>query len=188
MASRSGTGGGAGPGEVAPKKVKTQKGKPVRTRARGAAPAGRTEVWQARIGHDLARDLLEDAALLGLEGRTELVREGLLLLHRRAAEERMARSVEWASSICNEANDAYSGTSTPRGDGGAARTSNSGSPPVARSEPALKTDGGVDEETGDSWARAVAATSAKPRQNRHTRPPFRTRNDMINLSGPPCGP
>lgn len=55
---------------------------------------GPTEVWQARITHDLAAQLREDAGVLGLEGRTEIVRAALELLHRRAAEERMAQSVE----------------------------------------------------------------------------------------------
>ncbi|MDL5156691.1 hypothetical protein [Actinomycetospora termitidis] len=56
--------------------------------------SGPTEVWQARIGHELAAQLREDAGVLGLEGRTEIVRAALELLHRRAAEERMAQSVE----------------------------------------------------------------------------------------------
>ena len=55
---------------------------------------GASETWQARIGHDLAAQLRRDAELLGLEGRTEIVKAALDLLHRRAAEERMARSVE----------------------------------------------------------------------------------------------
>jgi hypothetical protein len=54
---------------------------------------GATEVWQARIGHDLAAQLRDDAEVLGLSGRTEIVRAALELIHRRAAEERMARSV-----------------------------------------------------------------------------------------------
>ena len=54
----------------------------------------KTEVWQARIGHELAAKLREDAKLLGLEGRTDIVREALMLLHRQAAQERMARSVD----------------------------------------------------------------------------------------------
>ena len=52
-----------------------------------------TEVWQARIGRDFAEQLQEDAETLGLDGRTDIVKAGLQLLHRRAAEERMARSV-----------------------------------------------------------------------------------------------
>ncbi len=54
---------------------------------------GVSETWQARIGHDLAAQLRRDAELLGLDGRTEIVKAALDLLHRRAAEERMARSV-----------------------------------------------------------------------------------------------
>ncbi len=53
-----------------------------------------TEVWQARIGHELAAHLREDAEVLGLAGRTDIVKAALQLLHRRAAEERMARSVD----------------------------------------------------------------------------------------------
>lgn len=55
---------------------------------------GVSETWQARIGHDLAGQLRRDAEVLGLDGRTEIVKAGLELLHRRAAEERMARSVD----------------------------------------------------------------------------------------------
>lgn len=55
---------------------------------------GASETWQARISHDLAAQLRSDAELLGLDGRTEIVRAALDLLHRRAAEERMARSVD----------------------------------------------------------------------------------------------
>lgn len=54
---------------------------------------GTSETWQARISHDLAAQLRDDAELLGLAGRTEIVKAALELLHRRAAEERMARSV-----------------------------------------------------------------------------------------------
>jgi hypothetical protein len=64
---------------------------------------GTTEIWQARIERDFAQQLQQDAATLGLEGRTDIVRAGLQLLHRRAAEESMARSVD----------DFYSGA-TPR--------------------------------------------------------------------------
>ncbi len=54
---------------------------------------GGTEVWQARISRDLADQLQADAEVLGLSGRTEIVKAALQLLHQRAAEERMARSV-----------------------------------------------------------------------------------------------
>lgn len=56
---------------------------------------GASETWQARITHDVAAQLRSDAELLGLDGRTEIVRAALELLHRRAAEERMARSVDF---------------------------------------------------------------------------------------------
>lgn len=59
-----------------------------------AVTTGATEVWQARIGHDLAAQLRADADILGLSGRTDIVKAALHLLHRRAAEERMARSVD----------------------------------------------------------------------------------------------
>ena len=55
---------------------------------------GASETWQARITHELAAQLRDDAELLGLDGRTEIVKAALELLHRRAAEERMARSVD----------------------------------------------------------------------------------------------
>lgn len=55
---------------------------------------GATEVWQARIGHQLAAQLREDAEVLGLDGRSDIVKAALQLIHQRAAEERMARSVD----------------------------------------------------------------------------------------------
>jgi hypothetical protein len=57
------------------------------------ATAG-TEVWQARIGRDLAAQLQADSEVLGLSGRTEIMKAALQLLHQRAAEERMARGVD----------------------------------------------------------------------------------------------
>jgi len=62
-------------------------------RPRKTVPAGASEVWQARIGRDLAEQLRADAEVLGLDGRTDIVKAALALLHRQAAEERMARSV-----------------------------------------------------------------------------------------------
>lgn len=53
----------------------------------------KSEIWQARIPRVLARELEEDAAVLGLEGRSEIVRAALALLHRQAAEQRMAQSI-----------------------------------------------------------------------------------------------
>lgn len=59
-----------------------------------ATSAPPSEVWQARIPRELAEQLRADADVLGLVARTELVKAGLELLHRQAAEERMARGVE----------------------------------------------------------------------------------------------
>jgi hypothetical protein len=53
-----------------------------------------TEIWQARIGREFAAQLEADSAVLGLSGRTEIMKAALQLLHQRAAEERMARSVD----------------------------------------------------------------------------------------------
>lgn len=53
-----------------------------------------SEVWQARIGAELATQLRADAEILGLTGRTEIVKAALELLHRQAAEQRMAKSLD----------------------------------------------------------------------------------------------
>ena len=53
-----------------------------------------SEVWQARISTEQAERLRKDAVVLGLDSRTDIVKEGLRLLHQHAAEERMARSVD----------------------------------------------------------------------------------------------
>lgn len=53
-----------------------------------------SEVWQARIPQDFAAQLHDDAQVLGLDGRTDIVRAALRMLHQRAAEERMARDVD----------------------------------------------------------------------------------------------
>lgn len=53
-----------------------------------------SETWQARISHAEAEQLRHDAELLGLATRTDIVRAGLELLRRTAAEERMARSID----------------------------------------------------------------------------------------------
>lgn len=63
-------------------------------RIRMTATTAASETWQARISHDLAAQLRDDAELLGLDGRTEIVKAALALLHRRASEERMARSID----------------------------------------------------------------------------------------------
>jgi hypothetical protein len=53
-----------------------------------------TEVWQARIGRAWAAQLRADAQVFDLRGRAEIIKAALELLHRQAAEERMARNVE----------------------------------------------------------------------------------------------
>ena len=54
-----------------------------------------TVTMQARVDARFARDLLEaDAAVLGLGSASELVREGLRLVHRRARELAMAASYD----------------------------------------------------------------------------------------------
>ena len=56
-------------------------------RRRVSRPAAGTVTMQARIDAGFARELVEhDAVVLGLDGPSELVREGLRLLHRRARE------------------------------------------------------------------------------------------------------
>ncbi|HEX8094433.1 hypothetical protein [Jatrophihabitans sp.] len=55
---------------------------------------GTSEVWQARIGAELAAELRADAEVLGLTGRTAIVKAALELLHRQAAEHRMATSID----------------------------------------------------------------------------------------------
>jgi len=50
---------------------------------------------QARVAEDFARVLLErDAAVLGLDGPSALVREGLKLVHERASQAAMAASYD----------------------------------------------------------------------------------------------
>lgn len=52
--------------------------------------ASKSVIMQARVDADLARELIEqDAAILGLDGPSALVREGLRLVHERAREAAM---------------------------------------------------------------------------------------------------
>lgn len=53
-----------------------------------------SETWQARIGVEQAAQLRRDARTLGLATRTDIVKAGLELVQRQAAEERMAASVD----------------------------------------------------------------------------------------------
>lgn len=66
--------------------------------------AGGTVTMQARIDAGFARELVEhDAVVLGLDGPSELVREGLRLLHRRAREMDVAAAYD----------EFYSGNAAP---------------------------------------------------------------------------
>ncbi|HEY8471586.1 MAG TPA: ribbon-helix-helix protein, CopG family [Natronosporangium sp.] len=49
---------------------------------------------QARVPADVARQVDEDAAVLGLPNRSAAVREGLRLLHRRARERALAQDYD----------------------------------------------------------------------------------------------
>jgi hypothetical protein len=61
------------------------------TRARKTTPArvkAASVILQARVDGGFAEELLErDAVVLGLDGPSEVVREGLKLVHRRAQEQ-----------------------------------------------------------------------------------------------------
>jgi hypothetical protein len=60
----------------------------------GSVPAG-TVTMQARVDADFARELVEaDAPVLGLDGTSALVREGLRLVHKRARELAMAEEYD----------------------------------------------------------------------------------------------
>ena len=68
--------------------------RPRRKRDRNAASA-ETVTMQARVDASFASELLErDAPVLGLSSASELVREGLRLLHRQAREQAMADSYD----------------------------------------------------------------------------------------------
>jgi len=62
-----------------------------------------SEIWQARIDSELAAQLRDDAKALGLTANTDIVKAGLLLLHRQAAEQAMADGIR----------DFYEGQSPP---------------------------------------------------------------------------
>ncbi len=64
-----------------------------RAAPRAAAPAS-TVTMQARVDAGFARELEADAAVLGLRSASELVREGLRLVHKQARELAMAASYD----------------------------------------------------------------------------------------------
>ncbi|MFL6238768.1 MAG: hypothetical protein ACJ735_04640 [Actinomycetes bacterium] len=64
------------------------------TTRKASAPRA-SVIMQARIDGEFAKVLVErDAAVLGLDGPSELVREGLRLVHQRAEEQEMADSYD----------------------------------------------------------------------------------------------
>lgn len=81
------------------------------TRAKKAAPARvktSSVILQARVDGDFAEELLaHDAVVLGLDGASEVVREGLKLVHRRAQEQALVDSYD----------DFYGGQRAPLPDG-----------------------------------------------------------------------
>ena len=65
-----------------------------RVRKTTASPRS-TVIVQARIDSEFAEELLaRDAAILGLDGASEVVREGLRLVHRQAQEQALVDSYE----------------------------------------------------------------------------------------------
>lgn len=67
-----------------------------------------TVTMQARVDANFARELVDhDAAVLGLDGPSELVREGLRMVHRRAREIDLAAAHD----------DFYGGQAAPLPDG-----------------------------------------------------------------------
>ncbi len=68
--------------------VRVRKTAPVRVKASSV-------ILQARVDGDFAEELLaHDAVVLGLDGPSEVVREGLKLVHRRAQEQSLIDSYD----------------------------------------------------------------------------------------------
>lgn len=94
------TGGGAQKGAetgLAPRRVRrTSPAAPLKPTAGSPAreASSPTDVWQARVAAEFGAKLMEDAEVLGLSSKTDIVKAALELLHRQAAELRMARGVE----------------------------------------------------------------------------------------------
>jgi hypothetical protein len=63
--------------------------------ARAAGARSASVVMQARVEESFARSLVEeDAVVLGLDGASEIVREGLRLVHERALQAAMAAAYD----------------------------------------------------------------------------------------------
>lgn len=86
MAKKSSAAAEPAAGGLKPSASTSARGRPGRPRVSRSAATG-TVTMQARIDAGFARELVEhDAVVLGLDGPSDLVREGLRLLHRRARE------------------------------------------------------------------------------------------------------
>jgi hypothetical protein len=86
----------AGPAAPAARGGRRPRQRPSRGRAT-AQPGGAvrgTVTMQARVDARFARELEADAAALGLQSTSDLVREGLRLVHKQASEQAMAASYE----------------------------------------------------------------------------------------------
>jgi hypothetical protein len=93
-AKRSGTGKTKRPDDVGFQQGRAVRDHPskqdrsrVSVKARAGSSPGGSVTVQARVDADFATELLQnDASVLGLSGMSEVVREGLRLVHRRARE------------------------------------------------------------------------------------------------------
>lgn len=75
-------------------KTAVKKTTPARKSA-GARVKTASVILQARVDEDFAEELLtQDAVVLGLDGPSEVVREGLKLVHRRAQEQALIDSYD----------------------------------------------------------------------------------------------
>jgi hypothetical protein len=76
-------------------KTTTKKVTPRPRKAASARPKTSSVILQARVDGDFAEELLShDAVVLGLDGPSEVVREGLKLIHRRAQEQALIDSYD----------------------------------------------------------------------------------------------
>ena len=77
------------------KPVKSGRLRPSRAKTTKAGATPSSVIMQARIDSEFARELVEmDAPVLGISGPSELVREGLRMLHKHARELAMAQSYD----------------------------------------------------------------------------------------------
>ncbi len=95
---------GSTSGSAAPRKTTSKRARRA-TPAQATASRSASVIMQARVDAGFARTLVErDAVVLGLEGPSALVREGLRLVHERAREAAMAAAYD----------EFYAGAPAPR--------------------------------------------------------------------------